>query len=413
MQSTYKMTDHSVNSNPISPHNPQRAGSQTGITCEPIVATSPVRVHRSIDFLKISYWLIWHENEFLNILEFMKKKLQETEDEQVAVFRSKELEWNLQRTGTAKFSYRLTAGDVTLLFSRRTSKGTIPNFRLEIGSLTSQTWLLPTISDIRLWLENEGAEFEKEQVAEVHLAADFIGMDLKALKIEDQDRWVQRSHSFAPYYEYRKLTGISMGKGNFMLRIYDKVTELKRAANKQEVFTDLWQVTTYNEQPVTRVEFQFRRPVLKEFNHLEYCNPIDTVKHLFFGVRALWKYATTEWVRFMADKIDRDNKHQGRGCCAEFWQMVQNVDWQGLEELRREKTSLHKDIVALRKQARGFCMSIAASAVLNVEDINEVIKYSQDAIEKELRDLYGDNRTKFIQRMKKKRNEIIVDTVPF
>src|SRR5690606_32266375 len=107
---------------------------------------------------------------------------------------------NLQRTGTSKFSYRLKAGDVTLLFSTRTSKGNIPNFRLEIGSLTSQTWLFQTINDIRLWLERQGAEFEKEQVSEVHLAADFIGLDLQSQGIEDQKRWIQRSHSFAPYY---------------------------------------------------------------------------------------------------------------------------------------------------------------------------------------------------------------------
>lgn len=316
MLSTYKTTDHSVNCNTVSHHDPQAIpldtsaiihnisqrlplseGSQARITCEPIVATSPIRIHRGIDFLKVSYWLIWHETNFLDILEFMKRKLQETEDEQVAVFHSKELEWNLQRTGTSKFSYRLKAGDVTLLFSRRTSQGNIPNFRLEIGSLTSQTWLFQTINDIRHWLERQGAEFEKEQVAEIHLAADFIGLDLKSLGIEDQNRWIQRSHSFSPYYEHRKLTGISMGKGNFMLRIYDKVTELRRSEHKQEIFKELWQVETYNEHPVTRVEFQLRRPVLKEFNHLEYCNQLDTVKQLFFGVRALWKYATSSQFR--------------------------------------------------------------------------------------------------------------------
>ncbi|MGD9817163.1 MAG: hypothetical protein AB7V04_00540 [Desulfomonilaceae bacterium] len=428
---TYKTTSLSVNCNAASFLEPQSdtaagssvslkitsgmhqaKGSQTRITCEPIVATTPIRIHRGIDFLKVSYWLIWHETNFLDILEFMKRKLQETEDEQVAVFRSKELEWNLQRTGASKFSYRLKAGDVTLLFSRRASQGNIPNFRLEIGSLTSQTWLFQTINDIRHWLERQGAEFEKEQVSEVHLAADFIGLDLKALDIEDQNRWIQRSHSFSPYYEHRKLTGISMGKGNFMLRIYDKVTELRRSEHKQEIFKELWQVETYNEHPVTRVEFQLRRPVLKEFNHLEYCNQLDTVKQLLFGVRALWKYATSEWARFMATSIDRNNKHQGRAHCSEFWNIVQGVNWTGLEELRREKITRHKDIVALRKQARGFYMSIAASCVRNVEDINEVILYSQEVIEQDLRDFFKD-KDKFIQRMKKKRNEIVVDTVPF
>jgi hypothetical protein len=72
---------------------------------------------------------------------------------------------------------------------------------------------------LRHWLEREGADFEKERVAEVHLAADFIGQDIKTLDIENQQRWIQQSHSFSPYYEHRKLTGVSMGKGNFMLRV--------------------------------------------------------------------------------------------------------------------------------------------------------------------------------------------------
>ena len=242
---------------------------------------------------------------------------------------------------------------------------------------------------------------KKNRFRKCILAADFIDLDLKSLEIENQKRWIQRSHSFASYYEHRKLTGISMGKGNFMLRIYDKVTELKRSEHKQEIFKELWQVATFNEHPVTRVEFQLRRPVLKEFNHLEYCNQVETVKQLYFGIRALWKYATTEWAKFMADAIDRDNKHQGRAHCSEFWKIVQNVDWVGLEELRREKITRHKDIVALRKQARGFYMSIAASFVRNIEDVNEVILFSQEVVEQDLRDFFKD-KAKFIQRMRKK-----------
>jgi len=386
--------------------------SQAGITCDRIVANKLIRVHRGVDFLKVNYWLQWHEFNFLEIMDHMKRMLQDTEDEQVAVFRSKGLEWNLQRTGTSKFIYRLKSGDVTLLFNRREPKGNIPNFRLEIGSLTAQTCLLQTVNDIRHWLERQGAEFQKERVAEVHLAADFIGLDLKTLNIEDQDRWIQRSHSFAPFYEHRKLTGISMGKGDFMLRIYDKVTELKKSENKQEIFRDLWKVKDFNEHPVTRVEYQLRRPVLKEFNHLEYCNGIDTVKQLFFGLRAVWKYATTDWSRFMATMIDRDNKHQSRALYSDFWNIVRAVAWTGLDELRREKPTKHKDIEALRKQARGILMSVAAFFVSSSEDIDQIVSHSQECIEKDLREFFED-RSKFIKRMNKKRNEILLDTVPF
>jgi len=388
------------------------SGSQAGITCDRQLVKNLVRVHRGVDFLKVNYWLQWHEFNFLEIMDHMKRMLQDTDEEQVAIFRSKGLEWNLKRTGTSKFKYILKSGDVTLLFNRREPKGNIPNFRLEIGSLTAQTCLLQTVNDIRHWLERQGAEFQKERVAEVHLAADFIGLDIKTIGIEDQERWIQRSNSFSPYYEHRKLTGISMGKGDFMLRVYDKVTELKRTENKQEIFRDLWKVKDFNEYPVTRVEYQLRRPVLKEFNHLEYCNGIDTVKQLFFGLRAVWKYATTDWSRFMATMIDRDNRNQSRAIYSDFWSIVRAVAWTGIEELRREKKTKHKDIEALRKQARGILMSVAAFFVTSSEDIDQIVSHSQELIENDLREFFED-RAKFIKRMDKKRNEIILDTVPF
>lgn len=386
--------------------------SETRITSDRIVATPPIRTSQGIDFLKVNYHVRWEESTFLDILEWSKKRIQETDDEEVHVLKSKGLNWNLQRTGTTKFNYRLKAGDVVLLLNRRGPEGTIPNIRLEIGSLTSQTCLLQTVNDIRHWLTRQGAEFLKEQVSEVHLAVDFIGTDIQTIGIADQDRWIHRSHSFRPNYTHRRLTGIEIGKGDFMLRIYDKVTELKRSEHKQEVFKELWKVPAFDAFPVTRVEYQLRRPVLKEFNHLEYCNGIDTVKQLFFGLKALWKYATSDWAKFMATIVDRDNKHQSRALYSDFWLIVRSVVWMGLEELRREKRTKHKDIDALRKQARGILMSIAAFFVNSADDIDEIVSQSQELIENDLREFFED-KSKFIKRMERKRNEILLDTVPF
>ena len=397
---------------PLSTDSQSSGRSQTGITCDRILANELIRVHRGIDFLKVNYQVKWDDYTFLDTIDWIKKKIQETDDTEMEAFVSKGLHWNVQRTGTAKFSYRLKAGDVSILFSRREPRGSMPNLRLEIGSLSAQTCLLQVVNDVRHWLESHQANFQNEQVAEVHLAADFIGLDLRTLSIEDQERWIQRSHSFSPYYLHRKLTGISLGKGDFMLRIYDKVTELKRSENKQEVFRDLWKVETYDCYAVTRVEYQLRRPVLKEFHHLEYCNGIDTVKQLLFGIRALWNYATHDWARFMSSMVDRDNNHQSRAVYSDFWNIVRSVVWTGIAELRRESPIKHKDIEALRKQARGILMSIAAFFVEKPEDIDAIVNHSQELIEKDLREFFMDE-SKFIKRMMKKRNEILLDTVPF
>jgi hypothetical protein len=395
---------------PLSLQNSER--SQTGITCDRVLATELERVHRGIDFVKVNFQVTWDDYTFLDTIDWIKRKIQETDDSEMEAFICKGLHWNVQRTGTTKFSYRLKSGDVTILLSRREPKGHMPNLRLEIGSLSAQTCLLQIVTDVKHWLERQQANFVTEQVAEVHLAADFIGLAIQTLDIENQDRWIQRSHSFAPYYLHRRLTGISMGKGDFMLRVYDKVTELKRAEHKQEVFRELWKVDSFNQFPVTRVEYQLRRPVLKQFNHKEYCNGIDTVKQLLFGLSALWKYATEDWAKFMSTIVDRDNNHQSRAVYSEFWQIVRSVVWTGLVELNREVPTKHKNLDALRKQARGILMSIVAFFIESPEDIDAIVNQSQEFIEQDLRELFEDEAN-FIKRMMKKRNEVLLDTIPF
>ena len=386
--------------------------SEARITSDRILANELIRTHQSIDFLKVSFWVQWDDTTFLETLDWLKKRMQDTDDDEQCVFNDLGLEWNLQRTGTQKFNYRLRTGDVTLLYNRRDPFGNVPNFRIEIGSLTSQTSLCQTITNIKHWMERKQANFLKEQVSEVHLAADFIGLDIKTLGVEIQDRWVHRPHTFNPHFHHKKLTGISIGKGDLMLRIYDKVTELKRSEHKQEVFADLWQLSSYDEHPVTRVEYQLRRPVLREFQHLEFCNGVHTVKNFLFAVKALWDYCTSDWARFMSTIVDRENRHQDRGIYSDFWNIVRSIVWTGLDELRREKPIKHKNLDALRKQARGILMSIAAFFITKPEDINRIVEKSQSIIEEDLRE-YFEDYSKFIRKMREKRNEVILDTVPF
>ena len=243
---------------------------------------------------------------------------------------------------------------LTLLFNRREALRQCPEFSSRDRFSHFSTELYQTVKNIKHWMERKHAHFMKEQVSEVHLAADFIGVDIRTLDIANQDRWIHRPHDFDPHYKYRKLTGVSIGKGDMMLRIYDKVKELKGQEHKQEVFVDLWQVKTYDEHPVTRVEYQLRRPVLKEFQHLEFCNGVHTVKNFLFAIKALWAYCTTDWACFCKTIIDRKNNNQSKAKISEFWEVVRAVVWTGLHEMRREKPTKHKNIDALRKQARGI-----------------------------------------------------------
>ncbi len=405
--------------------------SQARIICDlPVVQGSPLRCERGLDFLKVSFHLEWNPemSSFLDILEFMKKQVQETELDSIPVFKERGFDWNLHRTGTTKYRYRITSGDVTLMFNRRKADGKIPNCRFEIGSLSCWSPGFYSIYDrVKTFLKCYGAKIVKERVSEVHLAADFIGIDIKTLDLDNQDKWISKSTSFNPrgeipvcddiqseaetvafstHFMHRKFTSCTIGsRSGIVLNIYDKVTELKtpRSAHKQEIFAEIWGLNQFNETAVTRVEYRIRRPNLREFADAKNERKIDTVDDLVNSLQSLWHYLTVEWTRHTENTVNR-NHNQSKAKTSEFWQKVRSVVWSGVFGLVRNHPVKHKDIGMLRKQARGILMSVCACLEVEPDDIDKIVHLCKDLIEEDLHDLFEDEQA-FIKKMQTKRNE--------
>ena len=88
------------------------------------------------------------------------------------------------------YSFRLKSGDITLMFNRRNARRQIPNCRLEIGSLSCWSPGFYAIYErVKTFLAAYGAKVIKERVSEVHLAADFIGTDIKAT-LDHRTNWI-------------------------------------------------------------------------------------------------------------------------------------------------------------------------------------------------------------------------------
>jgi hypothetical protein len=381
--------------------------------------------------LKVSFWIKWDSHGgLLEILELMKKQVQETELECVPVFKENGLDWNLYRSGTRMYRYRLKSGDISLLFNRRKENGNIPNCRLEIGSLSCWSpGFYAMYNRVKTFLSAYGGEVVKERVSEVHLTADFIGVDIKVTDLDNRAHWIALARkegvydglkvqqrpapgqepepdelAFDRHFTNRHFSGLNIGSGDLMLRIYDKVCELKRsrATNKQQVFSEIWQTPTYNAQPVTRVEYQIRRPKLREFVNEE-GHRIDTVFDLVNTLKSLWRYLTTEWTRHSSNPVNR-NHNQTKSKVSEFWQKVQAVVWTGVFGYIRTHPVKHKDIEMLRKQARGILMSVCASLEVEPDDIDKIVHLCKDMIEEDLHSFFDDQKA-FIDKMTTKRNE--------
>ena len=389
------------------------AGSPARLTGDPVTVLQPYRVHQSFDKLKVTFWVDWHNSAFFDFLQLKKDALQETDALDFLPIRLHGADWNVSRTGVKLYPFRLIAGDVTLLLSRRNSDKGLPSCSLEIGSLSSQTNLQNTVSGAKAFIEACGGKFVKEIVSEVHLAVDFIGLHISDLTFDNKDRWISRARSFSLYYSGFKFTGCTLGQGDLMLRCYDKGLELRDSEHKQKVFAELWNLPTYDAAPVTRVEFQIRRPILKDFIGKESPEGVSSVDQLMGSLSSLWSYLTCEWVRLSETDVDRDNGHQADSKVSEFWQALQKIEWGGFFSVTRFKKQMNKDLFSLRKQVLGGMMSVLAFYHDDIYDYRTLNNLARDIITEDLKRMQSKDESKFIRRMMTKRNEACFDLVPF
>jgi hypothetical protein len=100
-------------------------------------------------------------------------------------------------------------------------------------------------------------------------------------------------------------------KAPIVLRIYDKGKEVKAKGIKLW-FGELW--NTEDLTDIWRVEFQLRRPALKQFG-------INSLDDLLTRAGGLWEYLTWEWVSFRLPDNDRQNRREVHP----WWQEVQTL----------------------------------------------------------------------------------------
>ena len=134
-------------------------------------------------------------------------------------------------------------------------------------------------------------------------AAEALGASIKASRVdlyvdtqgwqpkrEDLDRFVSRAqgrHDFvSTHHRGRRFSGFTFGQGAVVARVYNKTLELKARGQTwpQVIWKDI-----DPDQPVWRVEFQFRREALQAFG-------VDTVADALIERQGLWQYGTTDWL---------------------------------------------------------------------------------------------------------------------
>jgi len=343
----------------------------------------------------------WSASNFLDRLEAAKSAAQEKDVPSLPLDLAG-FQCNIMRSGTIHFNYRLSRGDVRILVNRRRATGKIPTMRIEVGSVSCWSPGYREIySQVRNIIELYGGVIIKERVSEVHLCADTIGQSIHSLPVADQDYWVSRAHTFSTHFSRRVLSGITIGKGDLSLRVYDKVLELQQISpHKQEVFLQVWGLDTLEGAAVTRTEFHIRRPILREFQP-----GIDTFDDLENCLSSLWQYCCREWARLAHVPVDRQGRNQDKAPLHSFWRrLLAEASFSGAVAVVRRKMPVLIDVARLARQGLGFFLTIAAS--MGYTDDPFMIRESiVEAIEETYSDFVESDD--FYEVMKRKFNTVV------
>lgn len=154
-------------------------------------------------------------------------------------------------------------------------------------------------------------------VSRVDLYADFEGW---APVAADMERFVTRSVRKDAFHESivgsnagRRFTGFRFGRDALVGRIYDKSLEI--TSSGKDWMLDIWAPRRRTDQPVWRLEFQFRRSAIADFN-------LGGVDEVLGARQDLWRYGL-EWLSLRTPTPDRD---RDRWPLADEWGVLQRVN---------------------------------------------------------------------------------------
>jgi len=188
-------------------------------------------------------------------------------------------------------------------------------------------------------------------VSRIDIYADFQSWEPE---VTDLDRFVSFSrhrrgfqHNQQVYMSGPRLTGFMFGKGDLAARIYDKTVEIQRRGVSW--LPDLWGIDG-SDRPVWRLEFQYRRAVLAEFN-------LSGVDETVASVQDLWRYGTEEW---MSLRVRRKHSVRRRWPVDPLWEEIRAIQIKptmtGVVRRRLEEANELK----LQEGFQGYATSLAA-----------------------------------------------------
>jgi hypothetical protein len=183
-----------------------------------------------------------------------------------------------------------------------------------------------------------------------------------------EDSFVSRSTKDSQYREAKKVQTFSFGKGDIVLRVYDKVAEIQQQSQKVWFFL-LWGRDT----DVWRIEWQVRKPILKQ-------NDINTFDDLQDQQGDLLRYLATEHDTL---RVPTNDSNTSRWPLHPLWQDVQQqiakLNCLGVHRVVGRPAALDERMERMAISVLGYLKSVAAVRCVQTNkaclDMDEALKY--------------------------------------
>ncbi len=127
------------------------------------------------------------------------------------------------------------------------------------------------------------------------------------------------------HMRYRPITGYSFGTHASALSavIYNKSAYIRTKEKASDYFLTIWRNNGWDgETEVWRVEFRFKRDVLRDFKIEGVCHGVDYAYDLPDRLEVMWVYASIHWLRYV---IPSDDTNRTRWETHPVWELIQHA----------------------------------------------------------------------------------------
>lgn len=232
--------------------------------------------------------------------------------------------------GSKLFRYTLADGCFHIQLARRKSGSKIPVAYVQIRSqFLTAVGVQQAVAQLRLVLSGMAELTGEPNVSRVDLFADYTSPII--LDAWDRKAWVTRASYIGTHFVHGEPSGWSIGSGDLLARLYDKTLELQRSG--KDYLKPLWLAAGWTpDQPVYRMEFEFKNLVLKEMGVRDFASLLERQG-------ALWRYACEDWLRLAVP--NSDDSTRARWATHPLWRELTDMAWDGIASA--ERIPLRKD----------------------------------------------------------------------